>query len=100
MEGAAATGEELRRQSAIWVAQAERQHSAKRRVVEHSEQLAEQQQPQQQKQQQQQHQQQQQQRPSERASQITRLEMRARGAGRRKAERTQVFGVKGQVEDS
>ena len=38
MEGAAATGQELRRQSAIWAAEAERLHSATRRVVEHSEQ--------------------------------------------------------------
>ena len=52
MEGAAATGQELRRQSAIWAAEAERLHSATRRVVEHSEQLAAQQQQQQQQQQQ------------------------------------------------
>ena len=50
MEGAAATGQELRRQSAIWAAEAERLHSATRRVVEHSEQLAAQQQQQQQQQ--------------------------------------------------
>ena len=57
MEGAAATGQELRRQSAIWAAEAERLHSATRRVVEHSEQLAAQQQQQQHAQQQQQQQQ-------------------------------------------